>query len=87
MRKRIVPTWLMIAKGLSQFGWQTEMIKEDRIIFVLGKDRIDVKKLPKTKKWKVERYTSGKLEDIAGIGTEREVKIIASELAIIRGSW
>jgi len=82
--KRRVPSWDEIAKNTEIYGWFTQLITKNKIILERGRQRIEIKQVPSTQKWKVEYYSGRIMDDTSGIEAERDAKIDAIEMAVLK---
>lgn len=82
--KRRVPSWEEIAKSVEIYGWFTQLLGENKIILERGRQRIEVKRIPKQKRWKVEYYSGRIMDDTSGVESEGDAKIDAIEMAVLK---
>lgn len=76
------PTWKEIGVAMQQFGWFTQLISGRKIIFERGRQRIEIKRLPSLKKWKVEYFSGKIMDDTTGLEDEYLAKRDAVEMGI-----
>lgn len=79
-----IPSWGKIGIAVKQFGWFPQLISKNKIIFERGRQRIEVKKIPPINKWKVEYYSGKIMDDTSGIESERDAKVDAMEMAVLK---
>lgn len=75
-------TWENIAGAMKNFGWFTQTMSENKIIFERGRQRIEVRKLPAVDKWKVEYFSGSIMDDTTGLEDEFLAKRDTVEMGI-----
>lgn len=82
--RRREPTWEDVSKISQRLGWFTQVMTKDKIIFERGRQRIEAKRVPSLKMWKVEYYSGYIMDDTTGVELERAAKIDAIEMAVLK---
>lgn len=82
--KRRIPSWEEISEINKRYGWFTQLLSKNRIIFERGRQRIEIKKIPSVNKWKVEYYSGSIMDDTTGLENKKAAKIDAVEMGVLK---
>lgn len=82
--KRKIPSWEEVGVAVQQLGWFTQLISKNKMVFERGRQRIEVKRVPSINLWKVEYYSGRIMDDTSGVEKERDAKIDAIEMAVLK---
>lgn len=76
--------WSQLTEFLGKIGWYLEMNKPDFKKYVMGPKSISLVRVGKNA-WKIEYFFNKRLVDSAGVTDEEFAKVIATEMAALRG--
>lgn len=81
--KRRIPTWKEIAKEAKFYGF-TQLLTPNKIVLERGRQRTEIKRIQKQKRWKVEHYSGKIMDDTSGIENERDAKVDTVGMAVLK---